>query len=31
VGEERVLAVRELSDAAALVDRLSGLGPGDRL
>jgi Mg-chelatase subunit ChlD len=31
VGEERFHSVREIQDVGGLVDRLSGIGPGDRL
>jgi MoxR-like ATPase len=30
VGEDRVHSVREIQDVGGLVDRLSGIGPGDR-
>jgi hypothetical protein len=31
VGEDRVQSVRKIEDVGGLVDRLSGIGPGDRL
>jgi hypothetical protein len=31
VGEDHVQAVREISDVGGLVERLSDIGPGDRL
>jgi hypothetical protein len=31
VGEERFQSVREIQDVGGVVDRISGLGPGDRL